>query len=63
MSAPKNRYKFNPFNLPSMSDSDSNRIKFERLNSVPKTKSIWWLIALFLLMYFIYKYLNSGTLN
>ena len=55
----KHGYKFDPFNLSSQTDSEHGKIKFERLQSSVKTRSIWWLLAAGIIVYLAYLYLNA----
>jgi len=61
MVASRRRYKFDPFDLSSAPDHETKRIKFERLQSHVKTKPLWLLLAIFILVLFIYIYLKSSV--
>lgn len=53
------KYRFNPFNISDKEVDEKHRIKFERIPTTVKTKSIWWLLLVFILLVLIYWYLNT----
>jgi hypothetical protein len=52
-------YKFDPFNIANKKDKEIQGIKFERLSKTVKTKPLWWLIVVFVLVLLFYWYLNT----
>jgi hypothetical protein len=51
--------KFNPFNLDSTELESDSRIKFRRLGRKSKTRPLWWLIAFFIIIVFVFMYLRG----
>jgi len=47
--------KFDPFNL----EPKQKRIQFDRLGSSVKTKPLWWLIMVFIVVLIFYGYLTD----
>jgi len=52
--------KFNPFNLDNTEFDSDSRIKFNRLGRKSKTRPLWWLIVLFMIMVFVFMYLKDN---
>jgi hypothetical protein len=57
----RNRRRFNPFNLVNTDEDGNKRIKFERLPQHAKTKPIWWLFFVFVIILIIYQYLSKSV--